>query len=398
MTVVLVATRWDGGGDANYGFDDAEFTCEGCETGSVTVNHNEGWNMIGLPLEVENSAYGDLFPTSVTGTLYSFSGSYTPESELTPGAGYWLVFSDDGSDELSGEAINSLTLGLSQGWNMISGITLPVEISSVDDPENIIVPGALYEFNATYQNSSTLIPGQGYWINASADGDITISSGSSAKTRSSFIDCTVKANKLSFNGNDLYFGVSIPKEDMLSYQLPPKPPAGAFDVRFTENMKVAESSGAIEIMNNTDKLSISYTINIDAGEHMRWVLTSNEGKEYELNGSEEITVSGDVTGFSLGKVPEIPLTYSVSQNYPNPFNPVTSIRYEIPVENFVTISVYNVMGQKIADLVHELRPAGYHHTTWNSTNMHGDPVSSGVYIFTVEAGNFRIVKKMILIK
>jgi|GEM_PF-204718 len=398
MTVVLVATRWDGGGDANYGFDDAEFTCEGCETGSVTVNHNEGWNMIGLPLEVENSAYGDLFPTSVTGTLYSFSGSYTPESELTPGAGYWLVFSDDGSDELSGEAINSLTLGLSQGWNMISGITLPVEISSVDDPENIIVPGTLYEFNATYQNSSTLIPGQGYWINASADGDITISSGSSAKTRSSFIDCTVKANKLSFNGNDLYFGVSIPKEDMLSYQLPPKPPAGAFDVRFTENMKVAESSGAIEIMNNTDKLSISYTINIDAGEHMRWVLTSNEGKEYELNGSEEITVSGDVTGFSLGKVPEIPLTYSVSQNYPNPFNPVTSIRYEIPVENFVTISVYNVMGQKIADLVHELRPAGYHHTTWNSTNMHGDPVSSGVYIFTVEAGNFRIVKKMILIK
>ena len=131
---------------------------------------------------------------------------------------------------------------------------------------------------------------------------------------------------------------------------------------------------------------------------MRWVLTSNEGKEYELNGSEEITVSGDVTGFSLGKVPEIPLTYSVLQNYPNPFNPVTSIRYEIPVENFVTISVYNVMGQKIADLVHELRPAGYHHTTWNSTNMHGDPVSSGVYIFTVEAGNFRIVKKMILIK
>ncbi|HJN68892.1 MAG TPA: carbohydrate binding domain-containing protein, partial [Candidatus Marinimicrobia bacterium] len=213
MTVVLVATRWDGGGDANYGFDDAEFTCEGCETGSVTVNHNEGWNMIGLPLTVENSAYGYLFPTSVTGTLYGFSGMYTPASELTPGAGYWLVFSDDGSDVLSGESINSLTLELTQGWNMISGVTLPVEISAVDDPESIIVPGTLYGFSATYQNSSTLVPGQGYWINANADGDITISSGGAAKTRSAFTDRTVKANKLSFNGNDLYFGVSIPEEE-----------------------------------------------------------------------------------------------------------------------------------------------------------------------------------------
>ncbi|MDP7526939.1 MAG: T9SS type A sorting domain-containing protein, partial [Candidatus Marinimicrobia bacterium] len=84
--------------------------------------------------------------------------------------------------------------------------------------------------------------------------------------------------------------------------------------------------------------------------------------------------------------------------YPNPFNPKTSIRYEIPAENFVTISVYNIMGQKITDLVHELRPAGYHHTTWNSTNMHGDPVSSGIYIYTVTAGNYRADKKMVLMK
>jgi hypothetical protein len=163
-------------------------------------------------------------------------------------------------------------------------------------------------------------------------------------------------------------------------------------------MKVAENSGTIEIMNNTDKLTISCTINIDAGEHMKWVLTSNEGKEYELNGSEGIVVNGDVTGFTLNKVQGVPLTFSVSQNYPNPFNPETSIRYGIPAENFVTISVYNIMGQKITDLVHETRPAGYHHTTWNSTNMHGEPVASGVYIYTVTAGDYRAVKKMISLK
>jgi hypothetical protein len=291
-----------------------------------------------------------------------------------------------------------LTLSLTAGWNLFSGISEATNVSGISDPGDIIVPNTVYGFSGSYAGADVLTPGHGYWVNASADGDITISSGGAAKTRSAFTDRTVKANKLSFNGNDLYFGVSIPEEEMLSYQLPPKPPAGSFDVRFADNMKVAESSGAIEIMNNTDKLSISYTINIDAGEHMKWVLTSDEGKEYELNGSGEIAVSGDATGFTLNKVQGVPLTYSVSQNYPNPFNPKTSIRYEIPAENFVTISVYNIMGQKITDLVHELRPAGYHHTTWNSTNMHGDPVSSGIYIYTVTAGNYRADKKMVLMK
>jgi hypothetical protein len=151
-------------------------------------------------------------------------------------------------------------------------------------------------------------------------------------------------------------------------------------------------------MNNTDMLTISYTINIDAGEYLRWVLTSDEGKEYGLNGSGEIVVGGDVTGFNLSKVPEIPLTYSISQNYPNPFNPLTSISYEIPKESFVTISVYNLLGQKVADLVSEMHPAGYHNVMWNSMDMSGKPVSSGMYIYTIQASDFRAVKKMVLMK
>ena len=151
-------------------------------------------------------------------------------------------------------------------------------------------------------------------------------------------------------------------------------------------------------MNNTDILTISYTINIDAGENLRWVLTSDERKEYELNGSGEIVLNGDITGFTLNKVPEIPSGYSLSQNYPNPFNPVTSISYEIPKESIVTISVYNLRGQKVADLVSDMHPAGYHNVMWNSMDMSGKPVSSGVYIYRIQADNFRAVKKMLLIK
>jgi hypothetical protein len=369
------------------------------EASGTEVTYLAGWNLVGLPLEVENSNYLNLFPTAVSGTLYGFNGTYESGTELAPGTGYWLNFSDAGSTTIAGSAISSITISLSQGWNLISGISEVVDVENISDPGGIIVPGTVYGFSGTYAGSSQLDPGQGYWINANADGDITISSGGAARTIAPFTDRTKEANMLSFNGNDLYFGVSIPEEDMLSYQLPPKPPAGAFDVRFADNMKVAESSGAIEIMNNTDKLSISYTINIDAGEHLRWVLTSDEGKEYGLlNGSGEIVVGGDITGFTLNKVPEIPLTYSISQNYPNPFNPLTSISYEIPKESIVRISVYNLRGQKVADLVSEMHPAGYHNVMWNSMDMSGKPVSSGVYIYTIQADEFRAVKKMVLMK
>ena len=100
----------------------------------------------------------------------------------------------------------------------------------------------------------------------------------------------------------------------------------------------------------------------------------------------------------MNKVPEIPSTYSLSQNYPNPFNPVTSISYEIPKESFLTISVYNLLGHKVVDLVSDMQPVGYHNIMWNSTDMSGKSVSSGVYIYTITAGDYRAVKKMILIK
>ena len=404
MTVVLVATRWDGGGDANYGFDDAEFSCGNCGAGSVTVNHNEGWNMIGLPLEVENSAYGDLFPTSVTGTLYGFSGSYTPESELTPGAGYWLVFSDDGSDELSGEAINSLTLGLSQGWNMISGITLPVEISAVDDPDGVIVPGTLYEFNGTYQNSSTLVPGQGYWLNASADGQITVSSGGAARSSSSsFIDLTEEANRLSFNEGNLYFGVSIPDEEMLSYQLPPKPPTGMFDVRFVGDRKMVETSGAIEIMNNTQDLSISYSVSIDAGDGMRWVLLSSEGKEYELKGSGNIVVDGNVNHFTLNKLSSIPMEFALSQNFPNPFNPTTTIPFAVGSVgergmSEVRLDILNMLGQLVRTVVTGALPAGMHRVEWDGRDGAGRDVASGSYFYRLQVGETLQSRRLMLVR
>jgi hypothetical protein len=361
-------------------------------TPGITLEHTAGWNMVGLPLIAESTNVQDLFPESVNGSLYSFNGTYFSEDVLVPGTGYWLNFYADGSSVIQGEPFTELTIELSQGWNLFSGISDEIPIGGINDSENIIVEGTIYGFQGAYINAETIEPGKAYWINASADGDITISSGGTAKTRSAFTDRTVKANKLSFNGNDLYFGVSIPGEEKLSYQLPPKPPVGAFDVRFADNMKVAEKSGVIEIMNNSDQLVIAYDIKDDAG----WILASDE--EYRLSGYGEIVVSGDITGFTLNKVPEIPLTYSVSQNYPNPFNPTTTIRYELPEYSHVSIIIYDLMGRRMTTLVNEPEEPGYKTIVWDGTDSFGKQVSAGVYLYQIRAGNYTRVRKMALLK
>ena len=171
-----------------------------------------------------------------------------------------------------------------------------------------------------------------------------------------------------------------------------------FDVRFSGNTKLVETAGTIEIMNNTQDLSISYSVSIDAGDGMRWVLVSSEGKEYELKGSGNIVVDRNVSQFSLRKVSSVPTKYSLSQNFPNPFNPTTSISYSVPENSDISIRVYSLTGQKIIELIDDHVNAGMYTVTWNGMNHAGTPVSSGVYIYMLQSDSFTAVKKMILIK
>jgi flagellar hook assembly protein FlgD len=85
-------------------------------------------------------------------------------------------------------------------------------------------------------------------------------------------------------------------------------------------------------------------------------------------------------------------------NYPNPFNPVTTLRYDLPVDALVNITIYDMMGRVVNTLINESQSAGYKTTQWNATNYRNEPVSAGLYLYTIEAGKFRQTKKMVLLK
>ncbi|NUM62980.1 MAG: T9SS type A sorting domain-containing protein [Ignavibacteriaceae bacterium] len=89
----------------------------------------------------------------------------------------------------------------------------------------------------------------------------------------------------------------------------------------------------------------------------------------------------------------LPIDYGLSQNYPNPFNPITSIQYQLPEPAFVTIKVYDVLGNEIETLVNEERDAGSYKIDFNGLEL-----TSGIYYYRIAADNFSQTKKMILLK
>ena len=89
----------------------------------------------------------------------------------------------------------------------------------------------------------------------------------------------------------------------------------------------------------------------------------------------------------------IPDKYSLEQNYPNPFNPSTTIRFSVPKEVPVNLSVYNILGEKVKELKNEVMKPGYYEIEFDATS-----VASGVYLYRIKAGDFVQTKKMILLR
>jgi len=105
------------------------------------------------------------------------------------------------------------------------------------------------------------------------------------------------------------------------------------------------------------------------------------------------TVATDVETVS-----EVPQTFKLSQNYPNPFNPRTTIEFEMPVTSYVSIKIYNIMGQEVATLVERSFEPGSYSIVWDGTSSSGMRVASGVYLYRFQAGDYREAKKLLILK
>jgi len=108
----------------------------------------------------------------------------------------------------------------------------------------------------------------------------------------------------------------------------------------------------------------------------------NNGTSFTINIVSGITPIGEVVN-----------SYSLSQNFPNPFNPTTTISFGIPKAGLVSISVYDITGKFVTELVNGELSAGKYNTAWDASSL-----ASGVYFYKIQAGDFVEMKRMTLIK
>jgi predicted CXXCH cytochrome family protein len=148
------------------------------------------------------------------------------------------------------------------------------------------------------------------------------------------------------------------------------------------DINTAEFLGAIKSLSFTDASLTGQTISY-----------SIVAVDFSENASENaVPVTVIITGVA-DELAGIPTEFEMSQNYPNPFNPSTQIKFGLPADSDVRVTVYNAVGKEVATLVNEHLSAGYHVYTWNAVNN-----ASGVYFYQIQTDNIAQVKKMILVK
>ena len=127
------------------------------------------------------------------------------------------------------------------------------------------------------------------------------------------------------------------------------------------------------------------------------MLSSETLDDYVLENAGEIVVPTSER-FTLELRAVVPDTFTLHQNFPNPFNPITTLSYDLPEQAEVTLTIYDLMGREITQLVNTNQQAGFKSVQWDATDSMGRAVSAGVYLYQIQAGEFVQKKKMVLLK
>jgi hypothetical protein len=213
----------------------------------------------------------------------------------------------------------------------------------------------------------------------------------------------------------LYLGGEGQLRNELSYfELPPAPPAGAFDVRFS-SQRMVESYPEAPV----DGQLYEYPVSIQSAVYpviVRWDISTPvkgartmvlsdlaDGKlvHQVMEGSGSVTIKSENVKNVVIRLSEgvnLPATFALSQNYPNPFNPVTHFTVDLPRATEVEVAVYDLLGREIMSLMSGAQPAGRYTLEWNGRDGNGMTVPTGMYFVRMSSDEFNAARKIMLMK
>jgi photosystem II stability/assembly factor-like uncharacterized protein len=383
----------------------------------------QGWNVLSLPILPSDPRKNVVYPTAIS-PAFAYDGSYVLPETLSWGTGFWLRFSYPQTVWIAGAPVHDDTIGVARGWNLIGMISDTVSATGVPtDPLDMVI-SRFFQYDNGYQPASVLGPARGYWVKASEAGNIIFNPRPLARGGRPAPPDTSGAfeslNSLTItdrraNHETLYFGTAaaLPPGDP---SLPPLPPDGCFDARFSGDRDAVVFSDAQPLASPASIFVRSAVLPLTVS----WKLVSAHQATYEFLEGGTLrhlawisAIAGSISLQSLpsgslvlkpfmqGAPPGIPASFSLEQNMPNPFNPTTLIRYSIPADlngslsaaSPVRLKIYDLLGREVATLVNEPQAPGAYTVEWDASGF-----PTGVYVYRLSAGSNEAVKKMILLR
>ena len=201
----------------------------------------------------------------------------------------------------------------------------------------------------------------------------------------------------------LYWGGYLPDGfSEHSFSLPPVPPTGVTDIRFEQDSRWSpEGTAIISVSQYKDPIHLTIQPSeqdsgLEEDFHVDEFVNSIAINNLLIQPNQTVSLDARTTRVELRKSEmdvQQPVDFTLDQNYPNPFNPTTTIRFGLPEAADVRLEVYTVLGQKVKTLINENRSAGWHTVTLNASDL-----SSGVYVYRIQAGGVVQTRKLMLVK
>jgi hypothetical protein len=364
-----------------------------------------GWNLVSLPLTVNDRRSAAIYPLAVSNASTFISPlGYITRDTLSYGVGYLLKFRRQQSVPISGAARNRDTVVVRVGWNLIGGISTSVPVSSIAQVPPGLIGSHIYGYTNGYVIADSLLPGFGYWVRANVPGFLILSSAWNSNTVKPVLPISLKntsslsiADSTGASQSLFLSSENFDAKELGFFELPPVPPIDIFSARFgTGRILESVTEGQnreipIELKNARLPLSIRWEME----DHFPVASIVIDGNERAIVGSGSLVISEHVSSVVLksGAKRSLPTEFGLAHNFPNPFNPTTVIKYQTPITTFLTVKMYDLVGREVATLVNAETTAGIYEVVFD-----GSGLASGIYFYRMEAGTFTSVRKALLLK
>jgi hypothetical protein len=397
----------------------------------------KGWNLLSLPVRPMNAFWSAFYPNALNKPYKYAAGSYQETENLVPGVGYYIKFSDRVDKRFAGTVLNVISpepsitaildsVPLYPGWNAIGSLSNPISSQVIAfrpfDPNTNLYPlpeilytqkyGVWgYRTDQGYYQVTEIRPGLGYWIKVGHSDPAKTNSvhayleliDPNAAQRLGVSDpvnqnqsILALSDMISIRDNAQHEGnvysTSNKNLDITTFELPPVPPLGLFDVRYNNNRVLDNSDASVIRMQGVE---YPLSINVNNSTNSYTFIDAVTGKVLGkiVKGSSDNLIINETAGDVIKVIKSEENNGFSFTAKPNPVENNASVMFTIAEGSNVNIRLYDALGNELTTLLNEFRSAGSY-----SIDMNAAGLASGRYICRINAGSYNDVINITIVK